>query len=137
MKKIIPVIKRIAVFYCVIFTVATLVNSIGALWFGMETNPDVHGHIILRAGICLGISVLVAVIQKISLKGKISVYIITCAVALCIIIAFIWALTSGYLWVNVNDVHPDAFRDLTRSIAVPFAVISIIVILVKAWQSRK
>jgi len=63
MQKTIQIIKMMAVFFCAIFTAATLVNSMGALWFNMETNPDVHGHIMLRAGICFGITVLVTVIN--------------------------------------------------------------------------
>lgn len=64
-KKIIEIIKEAAIFFCVIFTIATLANSIGVAWFGHETNPDVHGHIILRAGVCLVITIIVTAAQNI------------------------------------------------------------------------
>jgi hypothetical protein len=64
-------IKWMLLFYCVIFTIATLANSVGTLWLGQETNPDVHGHIILRAGICLGIAIIATIIKFLFLKGNI------------------------------------------------------------------
>ena len=127
LNKVFLTIKWAAIFFCAIFTIATLANSIGALWLGQETNPDVHGHIILRAGVCLGITIIVAITKSIGLKGKLSTYVIVCTTALFLIITFIWTLTSGYLWLSIDEVHTNAFRDLTRSIAIPFAVISIII----------
>ena len=137
LKKAISTIKWAAIFYCTIFTVATLANSIGALWLGQETNPDIHGHIILRAGVCLGIAIIAAIIKSTYLKGRLSTYIIVCTVALLFIIAFIWALTSGVLWLSASEVHPNAFRDLTRSIAIPFAVIAAIVGFFRAKRNKK
>ena len=136
LKKAVATIKWSAIFYCAIFTIATILNSIAALWLGQETNPDVHGHILLRAGICLGITIIAAIVKSIHLKGKISDYIIVCAAALLIIMAFIWALTSGYLWLSAGEIHPNAFRDLTRSIAAPFAVIAAIVGFVRAKTNK-
>ena len=137
LKKTISTIKWAAIFFCAIFTAATLVNSIGALWLGLETNPDIHGHIILRAGVCLGIAIIAVIVKSTYLKGKLSTYIIVCVLALLLIIAFIWALTSGVLWLSINEVHPNAFRDLTTSIAIPFAVIATIVGFFRARRSKK
>ena len=137
LRKSISMLKWSAIFYCVIFTVPTIVNSMGALWFEQATNPDVHGHIILRAGICLGITIFVTLIKSIPLKGKITNYIIACIIALFAIIMFIWSLISGYLWLSVEEIHPDAFRDLIRSVAIPFAVISAIVILVMFIKNKR
>lgn len=50
MKNIISIIKEIIILFCVFFTVGTLANTIGYLYFGWATNPDVHGHIMIRAG---------------------------------------------------------------------------------------
>ena len=136
-KKAIATIKWAAIFFCVIFTVATLVNSISAFWFGQETNPDIHGHIILRAGVCLGIAIIATIIKSTYLKGRLSTYIIVCTVTLFFIIAFIWAFTSGVLWLSSGDVHPNAFRDLTRSIAIPFALIAAIVGFIRAKRNKK
>ena len=136
-KKAISTIKWTAAFYCAIFTVATLANSIGALWLGQETNPDIHGHIILRAGVCLGIAIIAAIIKSTYLKGRLSTYIIVCTASLLLIIAFIWALTSGILWLSAGEVHPNAFRDLTRSIAIPFALIAVVVGVFRAKRNKK
>ena len=132
LKKLIPTIKWAAIFFCAIFTIATLVNSMAALWLGLETNPDIHGHIVLRAGICLGIAVIAVIIKSIYLKGRMTTYIIVCTAALVLIIVFIWFLTSGYLWQSADDIHPNAFRDLTRSVAVPFAIAAVVIGLVRA-----
>ena len=137
LKKVISILEWSLIFYCIIFTVATIVNSISALWFGVETNPDIHRHIMLRAGICLIITFLVTLIKYLPLKGKITNYIIVCLIALSIIIAFIWALTSGYLWWDINEVHPNAYRDLIRSVAIPFIIISAIVILVMYIKEKR
>ena len=137
LKKIASIIKWGAIFYCTIFTVATLINSVGALWLGIGTNPDVHGHIILRAGVCFIITIIVSVIKNIILRGNLTTYIIVCSIALFLVMAFIWALTSGYLWVSADEVHPDGFRDMTRSIAVPFAIVAIIIGIIRLIQSKK
>lgn len=50
MKNIISVSKEIIELFCVFFTVGTLANTMGYLYFGWTTNPDVHGHIMIRAG---------------------------------------------------------------------------------------
>ena len=50
MKNIISITKETLTLFCVFFTVGTLANTIGYRYFGWATNPDVHGHIIIRAG---------------------------------------------------------------------------------------
>ena len=137
LKKAASAIKWAAIFYCAIFTVATLANSIGALWLGQETSPDIHGHILLRAGVCLGIAVIAVIIKSTYLKGRLSTYILVCTVALLAILAFIWALTSGVLWLSAGEIHPNASRDLTRSIAIPFALIATVVGFFRARQNKK
>ena len=68
MKNIISVIKGAAIFFCVIYTIGTFTNSALYLWFGLETNPDVHGHIILRAWVCLVITIIVTFVFM-SIRG--------------------------------------------------------------------
>jgi len=58
MKNIISTIKGAAIFFCAIYTFGTFTNSALYLWFGLATNPDVHGHIILRAWVCLVITII-------------------------------------------------------------------------------
>ena len=135
--KLVLIIKWGAIFYCTIFTLATLVNSMGVLWLGLESNPDVHGHIILRAGVCFIITIIVSLIKLIAFKGKQSTYIIVCVIALIFIMIFIWTLTSGYLWDNLDDIHPNAFRDMTRSIAIPFALAALIFGIIRFIRSKK
>jgi len=62
MKKILYITKNAIMFYCLIFTIGTLANTILWLYFGLATNPDVHGHIMIRAGLCLVITIIVYVI---------------------------------------------------------------------------
>jgi hypothetical protein len=45
MKKILYITKNAIMFYCLIFTIGTLANTILWLYFGLATNPDVHGRI--------------------------------------------------------------------------------------------
>jgi len=131
MKKIAMIVKEVAILYCIIFTIATIINSAGWLWFGFATNPDVHEHIMLRAAIVMAISAGVVIIKKIAFKGSMLHYIITCTVALVIMLIGIWILSSG------EGAHPDAFKDLTRSIAVPYAVIATIIGLIRLKRNKK
>ena len=131
MKKIAMIVKEVAILYCIIFTIATIINSAGWLWFGIATNPNVHEHIMLRAAIVMAISAGVVIIKKIAFRGSILYYIITCTVALVIMLIGIWILSSG------EGAHPDAFKDLTRSIAVPYAVIATIIGLIRLKRNKK
>ena len=131
MSKIISKIKKTAILYCVIFTIATIVNSAGWLWFGIATNPNVHEHIMLRAVIVAVIAIGVVIIKKIAFMGKMKLYIITCTAALVIMLAAILIISSG------EGAHPDAFRDMTRSIAAPYAVIAAIIGVVRFIRSKK
>ena len=134
---IVSLLKWGAIFYCVIFTITTIINSMGVLWLGLESNPDVHGHIILRAGVCFFITIIVSIIKLIAFRGKQITYIIVCVIALIIIMMFIWALTSGYLWDKKEDLHPNAFRDMTRSIAIPFALASIVFGVIRYFRGKR
>jgi len=131
MNKIVPIIKEVAVLYCVIFTIATIVNSAGWLWFGIATNPNVHEHIMLRGLIVTAIAISVVVIKKIAFMGSMKHYIITCTAALIIMVIVIWILSSG------EGAHPDAFRDLTRSITVPYVAIATILGIVRLKRRQK
>ena len=64
-------------------------------------------------------------------------YVIGCLVTLLIIMIFIWCLSIGFPFGNADDIHPNAFRDLTRSIAVPYALLAIIIGFVLAWRIKK
>ncbi|MCL2202909.1 MAG: hypothetical protein FWB88_03085 [Defluviitaleaceae bacterium] len=131
MEKLISIIKETIILYCVIFTIATIVNSAGWLWFGIATNPDVHEHIMLRAMIVLAIAVGVVIIKKVAFLGNMKHYIITCTIALVIMLVVIWVLSSG------EGAHPDAFRDLTRSIVAPYAIIAAIIGIVRLKRIKR
>ena len=131
MRKTILIIKEVAILYCVIFTLTTIINSVGWLWFGVATNPDVHGHIMLRAAIVAAIAIGIVIIKKIAFMGSMKHYIITCSAALVIILVAIWLLSSG------EGSHPDAFRDLTRSIAVPYVLIAATIGVVRYIWNKK
>ena len=131
MRKFIPVIKEISILYCAIFTLATIVNSAGWLWFGIATNPNVHEHIMLRAVIAAVIAIGVVIIKKIAFMGNMKHYIITCTAALIIMFVVIWVLSSG------EGAHPDAFRDFTMSIVAPYVIIAAIIGVVRLKRSKK
>lgn len=135
MKKTILIIKEAVALYCIIFTVGTLANSIGVLYLGMKSNPDVHGHIMLRAGLVLLITIIInlvsIIMKKVSIKGKknengMLQYTLSCVIILFLLFIFLWAFTSGYLWINKNKFHPNAFRDLFRSMGIPAIVLAVI-----------
>jgi len=132
--KVISIIKGAAIFFCAIYTFGTFTNSALYLWFGVPTNPDVHGHIILRAWVCLVITIIVTlvyilmkhfVLKSKTMKGMMIKYVISCAIILFFVMIYIWVSTSGYFG-NVEDIHPNAFRDMSRSIAIPFFVVAVV-----------
>ena len=65
MKNFISTAKGAAIFFCVIYTFGTFANSALYLWFGLATNPDVHGHNIVRAWVCLVITIVVTFISSV------------------------------------------------------------------------
>jgi len=140
MKTIVPIIKNTAIFFCAIFTAATLANSIGVLWLGQGTNPDVHGHIMLRAVVCLIITITLTFAYYAIFKIKnfsLSRYAITSGIVLILIFACIWAFSSGNLWISADEIHPDAFGDLSRSILIPAVVMTIIGFFVLKRKNRR
>ena len=138
LNKTISIIEKAAILYCVMYTVVNLlVNNMG--WFGIATNPDANRYnaYILRSWVILALTAIIFAVEKIAVKGNLPKYIITCTVALALIITFIWALTSGYLWINADEVYLDSFRDLTISVAVPFVIIAAIIRFIRLIQSKK
>ncbi|MCL2255001.1 MAG: hypothetical protein FWC09_11220 [Lachnospiraceae bacterium] len=130
-EKIISIIKETIIIYCVIFTIATIVSSAGWLWFGIATNPDVHEHIMLRAMIVLAIAIGVVIIKKIAFWGNMKHYIITCTAELVILLVVILVLSSS------EGAHPNAFRDLTRSIVAPYAIFAAIIGIVRLKRIKR
>lgn len=135
MKKFVPILKSAVTLYCIIFTVATIVNSVAVLHLGLSSNPNVHEHIMTRAVIVFVITaaiILVAAVMRGILstsKTKKSVlfkYTVVCIVILLLIFVYVWALSTGRLWVSAEELHPDAFRDMSRSILIPAAALAIV-----------
>ena len=85
----------------------------------------------LRAWIVLAIATGVVIIKKVAFMGNMKHYVIACTVALVIMLVVIWILSSG------EGAHPDAFRDLTRSIVAPYAIIVAIIGIVRFIRSKK
>ena len=148
MKKAVSVIKAAFFLYCALFTLATLINSIGVLYLGLSSNPDVHEHIMLRAGLVLFVSVIITLVwilvKRISIKSKsknrvLLIYTLACVVILLLLFLFIWAMSAGLLWISAEEIHPNAFRDLSRSVLIPAAVIATIgffIILINANNKK-
>ena len=146
MKKFIFIIKQAVILYCAMFTVGTLVNSIGVLYLGLGSNPNVHEHIMLRAGLVLFITVTIILVinlmKNISAKSKtknsfILKYILACVIILLLIFIFIWAMSSGHLWISAEEIHPNAFRDLSRSVLLPAIVSAVIGFFIIFIKKRK
>ena len=146
MKKAVSVIKAAFFLYCTLFTLGTLINSIGVLYLGLSSNPDVHEHIMLRAGLMLLISIIITLVgmlvKSISIKSKtknrvLLNYTLACAVILLLLFLLIWAMSSGYLWISAEEIHPDAFRDLSRSVLIPATVIATIGFFIILIKKRK
>jgi drug/metabolite transporter (DMT)-like permease len=135
-EKFTSIIKFSTIFYCLIFTVATLANSIIALLLGNPAGRQTdHEHIIMRAGICLGVTlfvtIIVVIVENIKLKSegekaKPSKYLLicfTCVGVLILIITFIWAR--------------DLFISILIVMAIVFAVIGIIEFFKKIRKKEK
>lgn len=146
MKKIISIVKEAVFLYCAIFTVGTLANSIGVQYLGLSSNHDVHEHIMIRAGLVLFITIVITLVitlmKNISIKSKsknsaLLKYTLACVIILLLIFIYIWAMSSGHLWVSAEEIHPNAFRDLTRSVLFPAIILAVIGFFIMLIKKRK
>jgi uncharacterized membrane protein len=80
--------------------------------------------------------------KNISIKSKtkksvLIIYMLACAIILLLIFIFIWVLSSGYLWISAEEIHPNAFRDLSRSVLIPAIVLAVVGFIILLIKKRK
>lgn len=107
-----PKIKLALSLYGIIFTAATIINSILALSAGHMYGA--HGHIIMRAVIVLIVVLTVAITGTLN-ANKWLKYAIAYAVAVALALGSTWL--NGQLFV---ELHTHAYRDMFISISLFF-----------------
>lgn len=108
-------IKKSSIYFCVIFTITTLVSSILQLYMGQVT--DTNAHIIDRGVVILIAIITITLFNKIKLRSKMISYLISYSISMFIVFAYVWI--TGF-W---QELHPNAYRDIFLN----FSAVSIVV----------
>lgn len=158
MKKFVNILYEGFLLFCGLFTVGTIVNTIGFLYFGIQTNDDVHRHIMTRAVLMLVVTIVVSLLKNIPFKLKrknseqsgdpqeesfdkkesgLLSYAVKWVILLLTVTLFVWAFTSGYLFVSKDEFSPHAFWHLFRSTVIPGFAVAIIGFFIKLSKIKK
>lgn len=109
------VIKKSSIYFCVIFTITTLVSSILQLYMGQVM--DTNAHIIDRGVVILIAIITITLFNKIKLKSKMISFLISYSISMLIVFIYVWI--TGF-W---EELHPNAYRDIFLN----FTTVSIVV----------
>ncbi|NBI05237.1 DUF6608 family protein [Senegalia massiliensis] len=112
---------------CILFTIFTLLDTIPillGLW-PAKTGIGPYAHLLARFVLH---SILISglfffdILRK-TIKSKLIIYAITFIIT--------WALLLIYLWINgiFIELHPDAFKDLSRSYAFMYGLLGAVIFI--------
>jgi hypothetical protein len=112
---------------CILFTVFTLLDTIPillGLWPAkIGIGPYVHllSRFVLHSILISGLFIF-DILRK-TIKSKLIIYAITFVIT--------WALLLIYLWINgiFIELHPDAFKDLSRSYAFMYGLLGAVIFI--------
>ena len=117
--------------YCVIYTLATLLNSVLYLMQGYRDDPNGNWHELTRAGIVLIGVAAYELAAKLPIKNiflrAITVYLLTMAMVL------------GFVWLNqfIEPLAESAYRDIFINYTFLFVIISLIAVVRRKFILKK
>ncbi len=115
-------IKNSALLYCVLFTVATLIDNILQLCRGQVA--DSNYHIMNRAVVILIAVITITIFDKLRLRNKILSHIVAYVISMLVVFAYVW-FTSFF-----DPLSPDAYQGILI-IYTAFAIIVVAIIEIK------
>jgi hypothetical protein len=106
--------------YCLLFTVTTIISSLIQLTLFNQVN-DANSHILNRAiVVAIGTS-SIYLLASIKLKNKILEILIPYVISLSIVLLYVFF--TGFF----EELHPNAYRDITLNYSAVFIIVAFIV----------
>ncbi|MDK2564278.1 hypothetical protein QOZ84_12015 [Romboutsia sedimentorum] len=106
--------------YCLLFTVTTIISSLIQLTLFKQVN-DTNSHILNRAiVVAIGTS-SIYLLLSIKLKNKILEILIPYVISLSIVLLYVFF--TGFF----EELHPNAYRDITLNYSAVFIIVAFIV----------
>lgn len=113
-------LRQVVLIYSVLYTFATILNSVVYLLKGYEEDPSGNWHELDRAIIVLIIVIAYAMIKFIKLKNYLVKVVITYIPTLLLAFAYVWTI-------GLRDVlAPSAYRDIFRNYTIGFTIVALI-----------
>ena len=128
-RKIGTIIKNAAIFYCVVFTAATIISSIFQLCMGQTT--DTNSHILNRAAICLIGVFAYTLAVNVKIKNRIVSIIIAYAITMPVVFAYVFV--TGLF----EELHSNAYRDIFLNFTAVFIVITVVLFIIDYIKAKK
>jgi len=116
--------------YCVVYTVTTIVNSVGYLMQGIRDDPSGNWHELMRAMIVLIGVIAYEMARHLPVRNIILRTLIVYAVTLPCAFLVVWS--SQFIEPLAKSAYRDAFVNYTGF----FLVIAVVVIVVHAMRRR-
>ncbi len=124
-------LKESVFMYCVIYTIATLVNSIAYLINGTYSDPNGNWHEIDRALIVLIGVLAYKMATKLPIKNTLVRMIVTYIPTMSLTFFYIWL--TGFREPLASSAYQDIFINYTGL----FLIISVIAIVIEKSKSKK
>lgn len=110
-------LKKPSIYFCVIFTITTLVSSILQLYMGQVT--DNNAHIIDRGVVVLIAIITITLFSELKLKNKMVSFLTSYIISMLIVFIYVWI--TGF-W---QELHPNAYRDIFLNFTIVSFVVAI------------
>lgn len=124
-------LKESVFIYCVIYTIATILNSAGYLMQGIRDDPSGNWHELTRAVIVLIGVTAYELATKLPIKNillrAIAIYIPT------------MGLVFGFVWLNqfIEPLAKTAYRDIFINYTALFVIVCVVAVIVHNMKRRR
>ncbi len=124
-------LKEGAVIYCAIYTVTTIINSIGYLAQGIKNDPNGNWHELTRAVVVLIGVLAYELAMHLPVKNVILRAVIVYAVTMPLVLCTVWL--SGF----IDPLSPGAYTDITINYTGLFILVSVIALIMQKVRRQK
>ncbi len=124
-------LKEGTILYCAIYTVTTIVNSIGYLMQGIQHDPNGNWHELTRAAVVLIGVLAYELAVHLPVKNILLRAVIVYAVTMPLVLLTVWM--SGF----IDPLSPGAYTDITVNYTGLFILVSLIAVISQRMKRRK
>ena len=116
--------------YCVIYTVTTIINSIGYLAQGIRNDPNGNWHELTSAAVVLIGVLAYELAVHLPVKNRLLQALAVYAVTMPLVLLTVWL--SGF----IDPLSPGAYRDITINYSGLFILVSIIALVMQKLKKQ-